>query len=569
MDTEVAETFLNFHSPPSVGSYSSPGGGYRGANDSGSDVFMTPVSTMDYSATVTASRPPQAPAIFAANHFDGHGQPYLTNGRQTMGLNCVSAGDYQYETIEAQLDFDSLEMLLTEPLPSDLGPPPVPVRQPRPSEDPPRNKESAYAPTTPPNGRDHLTIQRYSLSTETNSSEIRRTRTMYSAPAEGQRSRDRIRKRTGRADHFKRASSPMFPDNSVPLSRLSSSNASLNSIKSDPFGTISSRHSGPAFSDPGVYAVNVTRHQDSDQNSPALSVPDANSPRFNFGQTQGSSHSVTDAASTTRSSLEVEVPVKYARRISELDKRILKLQAERSKMLEKASQISKPDAPTNTFWQDDKWPIQMSEKSSEFGRIHLYVFPLGVHALDEPLFEESNTILRHIGGLYYDLQTSIRQLRKVCYKGMLYQPDISTCFAYIKSLMQEHQRLKVTAPVNGLYMVEVDMDPGTSTLVPPEFEHSLEVANQVLRSALIITQSYTHVQMKLQSVQAMATDKVHRCDAICQELGILDRERRNQIRMVLEGNATAVSSALRTWPQHFQFATETIRAIVECIHPSS
>ncbi len=557
MDTEVAETFLIFPSPGSVDSYS----------PYDSDVFSVQVSSMEPEYTTTVPPPhTQAaaePAMFAhTNHF--HQQsPYLTNGGQALGLSNAGTGEYQYETIEAQLDFDSIETLLTEPLPSDLGPPPMPVRPPRSEEDPPRNKESAYAPST-----GHLTVERYSLLTET-SPEIRRTRTMYSAPggSEGQRGRDRIRKRVGRGDYFKRATSPVFPDKSVPLSRLSSS--SLSSIKSDQFGTISSRHSGP-YSDPGVYAVNITRRQDSgvDQNSPSFSTADVSAPRFNFSQPHYGNQSVPDVALTsTRSCLAVEMPAKYARKISDLDKRILKLQAERSRMLEKASQVSKPDAPTNTFWQDQLWP-QVSQKPSDTERVHLYVFPLGIHALDEPLLEEANSILRHIGGLSYDLQSAITLLRKVCYKGMIFQPDISTCFAYIKSLMQEHQRLKLTTPVDGLYMIQVDMDPGTSMLVPLEFEHSVEVANQVLRSALIITQSYTHIQLKLQSVLAMATGKVHQCDSICQDLGIMDRDRRTQIRNVLEGNATAVGSALRSWPQHFQFATETIRAIVQCIHPS-
>ncbi len=569
MDIEVAETYLCFPSPPSVDSYSP--NGYRGVNDSSSDVFMPPVSRMEYTITAMAPHPPQprAPAIFATNHF--HQQPYLTDGGHAMGpgLDSVSSGDFKYETIEAQLDFSGIEMLLTEPLPSDLGPSPMPVREPRPDGDPPRTKESAYAPTPSPinshvplHDRSHFMLKTESAPSSVHSDpDIRRSRTTCGASAEGPRAR--VRKRLGRGDYFKRATSPMFPDNSVPLARLSSSNASLNSIQSDPFGTISSRHSGP-FSDPGVYAVNVTRHQGSAQNSPAV---DANSPRFIFGQSQSSNQFILNSGSSTRSCLEVEMPMKYVRKISDLDKRIMKLQVERSRVLEKASQVCKSDAPTTTFWQDDKWPLAM-EKAPETGRVHLYVFHLGIHALDEPFFEEANSILRHIGGLYYDLQSAITHLWKVCYKGMIFQPDISTCFAYIKSLMQEHQRLKLTAPVNGLYKIEVDMDAGTSTLVPPEFEHTLEVANEVLRSALIITQSYTHIQMKLQDVQTMATDKVHQCDSVCNELGILDRDRRNQIRMVLEGNATAVSSALRTWPQHFQFATENIRAVVECIHPS-
>lgn len=349
----------------------------------------------------------------------------------------------------------------------------------------------------------------------------------------------------------------MFPDHSMPLRTVSrqSSNASLASTRSDP-SHLSGLHCDPAY-DPHTLQNGI----DYGMNSPSvLGHGDSNSPKFIFGQTPGV------LTNSTKSNMELEMPMKFARKITELDRRILKLQAERSKLLEKAQQ-NKSDTPPAI---EEKWPMQV-EKVQEKGRVHVYIFPLGIHALDEPLYEEASTLLRHVGGLHYDLQSKIVNLWNVtsC-KGMSTLPEISTCFNYIKSLLPEHQKLKLTSSITGLYRLDTELlhVHGGET-VPQEFLDSLGAANDVLKSAQHITHTHKHIETKLQYVQKLATEKVQNCDSICQSLGIMDRERRSQIRSVLEGNCTAVTSASREWPQYYRIATETIQAITECVHPPS
>ena len=354
----------------------------------------------------------------------------------------------------------------------------------------------------------------------------------------------------------------MFPDHSMPLSTVSrhSSNASLASTRSDPL------HHHSVVSDhvsDSALPYTLQNGVDSSVNSPAISVHgDSTSPKFTFGHTPAPGV----LTSTTKCSMELEMPMKFARKITELDRRILKLQAERSKLLDKAQHTTtKSDTPPAI---EDKWSLQV-EKVPEMGRVHLYIFSLGIHALDGPLYEEANTLLRHVGGLYYDLESAISNLRNVCCKGMVSLPEISTCFAYIKSLLQEHQKLKLTSLINGLYRIKLDTELHSGEMVPQEFLNSLSAANEVLKSAQHITLTHTHIEAKLQHVHELATEKVVNCDSICQRLGIMDRERRSQIRSVLDGNCTAVASAAREWPHYYRMATETINAITECIHPSS
>ena len=259
--------------------------------------------------------------------------------------------------------------------------------------------------------------------------------------------------------------------------------------------------------------------------------------------------------------MEVEMNVKDVKKIIDLDRKILKLQAERSKLVEKASQNTArvADAPNEKYGGE-------IPKPQELVRVHLFFVPVGIHILDEPVFEEANTLLRRIGGKYVDLERAIATLRHICCKGMAVVPDFSTCFAYIKSLLQETQRLQLSEN-RGVYQIELDC--GGQQAVPQEFTDALAMANRVLHAAQAITHSYHAIQIQLQKVQGLARDRCEASDGLCQQIGLTDRDRRSQIRSVMDGNFAMLSTAVRVWPQYYRAATETIRAITHCMHPSS
>lgn len=264
------------------------------------------------------------------------------------------------------------------------------------------------------------------------------------------------------------------------------------------------------------------------------------------------------------------MPTKHARKISDLDKRILKLQAERSKILERVH-LAKQSGMSQ-FSSADQYDMDFllhTEKPPEMGKVKLYIFPLGIRDLDEPLYDDANRLLRKVGGMNLDLQTAINDLRNICCKGMFILADISTCFSYMKSLLQEEQKLKLSK-VNSIYNIQLD-HPESETISGPtpvaEFTQSLEAANRVLQCAQHITQSYTSIQMELLKARQVAAATVRECDSICQQHGVAERERAT-IHAVMEGNCTTMASAERLWPQYYQVATDTIRIITECIHPT-
>ena len=367
-----------------------------------------------------------------------------------------------------------------------------------------------------------------------------------------------------------RTKSPLFPVESTPLTSISrqpSISSISSSTKSDPFST-------PAMSvrsDPGVYRHVI--HSDSGNHSPAYSLQD--SPRFVFaapGNSTSSSPPVQQPDNASRSCLELEMPAKYSRKISEIDKKILELQAKRSKLLEKVHS-EKGTGPVPYVGRgdfDNLW-MNVTDKSSDIGKVLLYIFPLGIREFDEPVYEEANAILRQVGGMYFDLQKALSNLRDMCCKGSIIVPEISTCFAYIRSLLHASQRLKLTELTKGIYRIQLDSETGTpdGPPIPHEFYVALNAANDVLMSAQHITQSNSTMQLNLQQVRQRASEKIANFETICNRLEIVAGDRKNHIKSVLEGYRVAIASAERVWPQYYHVATDTISTITECIHPSA
>lgn len=368
------------------------------------------------------------------------------------------------------------------------------------------------------------------------------------------------RPKSSRVNKLMRATSPMFPDQSTPLSNFKRQPSTSSITSLDTF-SISVK------SDPGNYNPHTS---ESTVNSPSTNSPGGFELSSATSVSSLSATSTKTLESSSRSCLELEIPAKYARRISELDKKIIKLQVERSKVLEKAQQTkSAPIGATVNPWCVDMDSWLITEKLPEVGKAHLYIFPLGIHELDEPLYDDANRLLRQVGGLYLDLQTSISILRSICCKGMFIPAEISTCFAYIKSLLHEYQKLKLSN-LQGVYSIQLDAEEGiVDGVLPMEFSEALSAANNVLKCAQHITQSYHDLQMQLLKMRQVAAGQADSCSAICQKLDVMDRERRGQIRALLEGNCITMASAERVWPQYYQVATQTIKIITECIHPSS
>lgn len=459
---------------------------------------------------------------------------------------------------EDAFDLDSIEEVLFRDTIADLGNSPVPIRGSlyRMDDEPPRKKETAYA--------SMRSLVGYGGTHSTPHSPVSDMRRRVHAESMRNRTRNRfgLAKSPGK---LVRANSPMFPDHSTPLSSIAHS-PSTNSLNyQDSLFSVENS----VYSDPGPAGCRGIK--DSSVSSPsALSLQE-----YPQCYTQKLTKvSLPSDSTNTKSSMEVEMPLKLVRKIVDYDRKILKMQADRSKLLEKAYKGNHGVTTEEDYWLSNERESKLAGNGSESGKVHLYIFPFGIHQLDEPLYDEANLILRFIGGLYFDLQRATANLRNICYKGVIHAPDISTCFAYIKSLLSEKQNLKLSSSSSNketnVYQIVLDTDSGSSSCaIPQEFLEALNAANNILQTAQHISHAYTNVQSQLLKVKIIADEKLQQSENICQKLGITDREKRTQIHAVLEGNCATMAFAGRVWPQYYHFATDTIRTITECIHPTS
>jgi len=256
---------------------------------------------------------------------------------------------------------------------------------------------------------------------------------------------------------------------------------------------------------------------------------------------------------TTKAALKIEIPVRYVKKITDLDRKILKLQAERAKLLEKGQ--SKADFLENSH---DNRRGSFETKSS----VQIHYYAVGIPELDGACYDEGNLLLSSIGGITNDYRVAINNLCEVC--NQKNANSITDCLNHMKTLLVGHQTLKLHQMDGGLYQLLVQ--PDNPEMMCQDLVQAMVAANELLKITQQIVGSFAVVETRLKLVIETVIQLVQSCEATCDHLGILD-ERKVQIRNVLEGNQIALETALRLWPKNCSNAKDTLAAITDSMHP--
>ena len=386
----------------------------------------------------------------------------------------------------------------------------------------------------------------------------------------------RPQKAVGRAKHQSqrvvRTKCPIFPESSTPLSELKSySTTSLSSTSKSSTVKSDGSYPGTFASDPGQCDVSdagyctssedkgaiqqflnevlkprkklyVANHEDEIEKSASLSpVGRCESPIAAMPPT------------TTKAALKIEIPVRYVKKITDLDRKILKLQAERAKLLEKGQ--SKADLENS----HDNRRGSFETKSS----VQIHYYAVGIPELDGACYDEGNLLLSSIGGITNDYRVAINNLCEVCNQKNAGN-TITDCLNHMKTLLVGHQILTLHQMDGGLYQLLVQ--PNNPEMICQDLVQSMVAANELLKITQQIVGSSAVVETRLKLVIETVVQLVQSCEATCNHLGILD-ERKIQIKNVLEGNQIALETALRLWPKNCLAAKDTLAAITDSMHP--
>lgn len=365
-----------------------------------------------------------------------------------------------------------------------------------------------------------------------------------------------------------RTKRPVFPESSTPLSELKSYSSTSLSSKSS---TVLSDGSYPGTfaSDPGhcdiseagrvnpaeekqieQFITEVLKprkklyHEDEFEKSVSLSpVPFCESPGSPL------------PPSTSKSALKIEMPVRYVKKITDLDRKILKLQAERAKLLEKGQSKVGDDLESSIEGRRGS----MDTKSS----VQVHYYAVGIPELDGACYNEGNFLLTSIGGINNDYKVAVDNLCEKCNEKKSCE-NISNCLLHMKTLLVRHQSLRLHQMDGGLYQLLVQ--PDDPQMICHDLLQALAAANELLKITQQIVGSSTVVENRLKLVIETVCQLVQSCEATCDHLGIID-ERKIQIKNVLEGNQIALETALRLWPKSSSMAKNTLQAITNSMHP--
>ena len=375
----------------------------------------------------------------------------------------------------------------------------------------------------------------------------------------------------GKPSRVVRTKLPVFPESSTPLSELKSfsSTCSLSSKSS----TVMSDGSYPGTfaSDPGHCDVSdATCVNPVEDNQIQQFIAEVLKPRkkLYLEQDDESEKSVSLSpvalcespvppmpSSVSKSALKIEMPSRYVKKITDLDRKILKLQAERAKLLEKGQ--SKVGDDLESSFEGRRGSIDT--KSS----VQVQYYAVGIPQLDGACYNEGNFLLGSIGGINNDFRMAIESLCEKCNEKKSSE-NISNCLLYMKTLLVGHQSLRLHQMDDSLYQLLVQ--PDNPQMICRDLSEALAAANELLKITQQIVGSSTIVENRLKLVIETVQQLVQSCEATCDHLGIVD-EQRAQIKNVLEGNQIALETALRLWPKSSLAAKNTLQAITNSMHP--
>ena len=396
----------------------------------------------------------------------------------------------------------------------------------------------------------------------------------YSPRHEGQRNRvapsSKMGRHASKSSRVVRTKRPVFPESSTPLSELKSySSTSLSSRSSTVLSDGS--YPGTFASDPGHCDVSeAARVNPLEDKQVQQFIAEVLKPRKKLYLDQEDefekSASLSPVAlcespvppmppSTSKSALKIEMPTRYVKKITDLDRKILKLQAERAKLLEKGQ--SKVGDDLEASFESRRGSVDT--KSS----VQVHYYAVGIPELDGACYNEGNFLLASIGGINNDFRVATETLCEKCNEKKSSE-NISNCLLYMKTLLVAHQSLKLHQMDGSLYQLLVQ--PDDPKMICQDLSQTLAAANELLKITQQIVGSSTIVENRLKLVIETVHQLVQSCEATCDNLGIID-ERKVQIKNVLEGNQIALETALRLWPKSSLAAKNTLQAITNSMHP--
>lgn len=244
-----------------------------------------------------------------------------------------------------------------------------------------------------------------------------------------------------------------------------------------------------------------------------------------------------------RKPVVVKMPERYTHKLYDIDQKLLRLQADRARLVKQACDQLQLVAP--------------ERRGKPPGLVSLTLCTAGQSELGSLYAEEANFVLGSIGGLHHGLKQALENFTSFC-SSFGVSDNISDAFAYIQTHLPQDVKLKLQESSTGLIQLEMEGLDISVTDDTVGTQVMLDTVNHVFRCAQEIKKSEGHIKQRLESLLCEARLRLEKVDQLCPEDSL---EKRCNLRSVLEGNCAVIMAAQGIWQQYHQQAADRIRTI--------
>ena len=250
----------------------------------------------------------------------------------------------------------------------------------------------------------------------------------------------------------------------------------------------------------------------------------------------------------------------YLQQLEDIDKKILKLNAERGNLLKLAHEKSYLAVPLKSnSTKREKGIVNLSLSSVDQLRI-----------IENGLVEDANMLFLNIGGLHSSLEAAIEKFISLCSSGQSSVTTITDCFPYIHSLLPQEMRLKLQElPGTKFVQVEYCSSSPSPTTMPTtqstslsSLQVALDAVNEMIQYAQLMQHHSTVFDSRLISLYNRVQEIFDSLDQVCFDSSM---ERRGNMRAVIEGNLSVLLAVQQIWQQCCQKGMETLSCITESL----
>lgn len=335
-----------------------------------------------------------------------------------------------------------------------------------------------------------------------------------------------------------RTGSPVFPDGAVPLSALTAINSN-----------------GPTYNNSSTSVFKATSPLSRKTSSPLLPLQ------------QSMSSSSSQYCHSSPLIMKLDSP-QYVEQFEDIERKLLKLHSDKARLI----QTVQDKLGVTTEHHNNSNSCNSSHAAAKSsGKIHLSVLPTGQTEFDNGFIEEVNSLLLTIGGLYSTFESSLDKVISLCSSAQPSIANISDCFPYILSLLAPKSYLQLQEdPSTKLIQVECKslLASNTQSAACSDLSPSLRIMLEALNEAIKLAQSIQQQGPSIHEALSFHLDRIrsHReCLDNNSQGMICSNEVRSNIRHVLTGNHTILTSVVRIWRERCQVATDTLTNISECL----